>query len=200
MSHWEGTGADPYDMDPKEILAQYSVEWIALRKSYEDVKAKLSEVQRELTELDLKLERGEIKEQEHIVQYRETWLRSTQLVQIKREVEARLYEIQREIRFANKRLKEIEEERFRRERIEQEKSNAMIEWMSLKQGFDVVMKKRKEINEEMDRLEIQRRGGKISDDKYRSARVEQIGQLAALRSLETDIKRRLGELLEIIRS
>ncbi|UCE09194.1 MAG: hypothetical protein JSW61_09455 [Candidatus Thorarchaeota archaeon] len=199
MSHGSGHLGDPYDMDPRDILAQFSVEWVALRKSYDEVKIKLREVQQELTDLDKQLEENKITEAEHIELYRERWRTSTEIVQVKREVEARLYEIQRQIRAANKRLKEMEEERLRRERIEQEKSNAMIEWMSLKQGFDMVTDRRREINDEMDRLELERRQEAISDDDYRRDRVVQIGQLAELRTLETDIKRRLGELLEIIR-
>jgi hypothetical protein len=186
-------------MDPRDVLAQFSVEWVALRKSYDDVKQKLREVQQELTDLDLKLEKDQITEEEHIELYREKWRTSTEIVQVKREVEARLYEIQRQIRVANKRLKEIEDERLRRERIEQEKSNAMIEWMSLKQGFDLVTERRRDINSEMDSLELQRRQGKVTDSEYRRQRVDQIGMLAELRTLETDIKKRLGELLTVIR-
>ncbi len=200
MSHWEGTEADPYDLDPKEVLSQYSVEWVALRKSYEELKKQLNEIQQELAELDRKLHDGEISEQEHMRLYKETWLKSTQMVQVKREVESRLYEIQRKIRAANQVLKEQEAERERRERIEQEKTNAMVEWMSLKQGFDLVINRRKEINREMDLLEILRREGKISNEEYRRRHLEQIKRLAELRTLETDIRRRLGELLEIIRS
>ncbi|MHA1960819.1 MAG: hypothetical protein ACW99U_11335 [Candidatus Thorarchaeota archaeon] len=199
MSHGSGHIGDPYDMDPRDVLAQFSVEWVALRKSYDDVKQKLREVQQELTDLDLKLEKDQITEEEHIELYREKWRTSTEIVQVKREVEARLYEIQRQIRVANKRLKEIEDERLRRERIEQEKSNAMIEWMSLKQGFDLVTERRRDINSEMDSLELQRRQGKVTDSEYRRQRVDQIGMLAELRTLETDIKKRLGELLTVIR-
>jgi len=83
--------------------------------------------------------------------------------------------------------------------VEQEKSNAMIEWMSLKQGFELVEQRRREITAEMDRLEVQRRQGTISEEKYRNQRVEQIGQLAQLTSVESDVKKRLAELLEIIR-
>jgi DNA repair exonuclease SbcCD ATPase subunit len=199
MSHHEGSSRDEYYLDPKEVLSQYSVEWVSLRKSYEELKEQLSQVKAELTEIDKKLEKGEIKEQEHMAQYHEKWQISTQMVQVKREVEGRLYEIQREIRAANRQLKQQQEERRRRERLEQEKSNAMIEWMSLKQGFDLVDQRRKEISTEMDRLELQRRQGQISDKVYRNQRVGQIGQLAELAVVESDVKRRLGELLEIIR-
>lgn len=197
MSH--GEGHDIYDMDPKEILGQYTVEWTTLRGSYEDVKRQLREIQTELTELDNKLESGEITEQRHIEMYREKWMMSTQMVQVKREVEARLYEIQREIRSANRKLQLQEAEKQRRERIEQEKSNAMIEYMGLKQGFDLIKRRRKEINSVMDKIEAQRRDGSISDDEYRKFHLEQIRLLAELRTLETDIKTRLAELLEIIR-
>jgi hypothetical protein len=197
MSH--GEGHDIYDMDPKEILSQYTVEWTTLRGSYEDVKRQLREIQTELTELDNKLESGEITEQQHIEMYREKWMMSTQMVQVKREVEARLYEIQREIRSANRKLQLQEAEKQRRERIEQEKSNAMIEYMGLRQGFDLIKRRRKEINSVMDKIETQRRDGSISDDDYRKFHLEQIRLLAELRTLETDVKNRLAELLEIIR-
>jgi chromosome segregation ATPase len=197
MSH--GEGHDIYDMDPKEILSQYTVEWTTLRASYEDVKKQLREIQAKLTELDKKLENGEISEQEHIQMYREKWMMSTQMVQVKREVEARLYEIQREIRSANRKLQIQEAEKQRRERIEQEKSNAMIEYMGLKQGFDLITRRRKEINSVMDKIESQRRDGSIADDEYRKFHLEQIRLLAELRTLETDVKGRLAELLEIIR-
>jgi hypothetical protein len=186
-------------LDPKEILSQYTVEWTTLRGSYEDVKKQLREIQAELTELDEKLENGEISEQEHIQMYREKWMMSTQMVQVKREVEARLYDIQREIRSANRKLKLQEAEKQRRERIEQEKSNAMIEYMGLKQGFDLINRRRKEINSVMDKIESQRRDGSISDEDYRKLHLEQIRLLAELRTIETDVKRRLAELLEIIR-
>ena len=202
MSHGPGfrQGGDDYlYLDPKEVLAQYSVEWVALRQSFEEVKAKLLLVQTELTALDQRLRRGEITEQEHLQQYRERWATSTQMIEVKREVEARLYDIQREIRAANKKLKEMEEERLKRDHLEQERSNAMVEWMALKQGFDLVTDRRREITTEMDKIELRRRAGKISDVEYRGARVAQIRQLAELRTLETDIKNRLGELLEIIR-
>ncbi|MHA1772418.1 MAG: hypothetical protein ACTSYL_11920 [Candidatus Thorarchaeota archaeon] len=201
MSHREGTSEqDAYDMDPKEVLTQYSVEWVALRKSYEELKTKLQEVKEDLLELDRQLQAGEITETEHLARYKEKWLKSTELVQVKREVESRLYEIQKQIRAANRQLRLQEEERARRERIEQEKSNAMIEWMSLRQGFDLISQRRKEINQQMDELEKKRRAGTITDEEYRRERVEQIGQLAELRTVESDVKRRLGELLEIIRS
>ncbi len=190
---------DPYYMDPKEVLSQYSVEWVSLRKSLAEVKAKLAEVQNELTVLDKKLERKEVTEKEHVEQYHDKWLMSTQMVQVKREVESRLFEIQREIRKVNKELKQQEAERLKRERIEQERSNAMIEWMSLKQGFDLVANRRNEINNEMDKLEMQRRDKKITEEEYRRHRVEQIKGLAELSIVESDVKRRLGELLEIIR-
>lgn len=200
MSHGEGrTPDDPYYMDPKEVLAQYSVEWVSLRKSLAEVKEKLSEVQTELSELDNKLERKEITEQEHMDKYHDKWLMSTQIVQVKREVESRLFEIQKEIRKVNKEYKQKEEERLRKERIEQERSNAMIEWMSLKQGFELVKQRRQEINSEMDQLEIKRRSGSIAEGQYRSERVEQIRKLAELSIVESDVKGRLAELLEIIR-
>jgi chromosome segregation ATPase len=198
MSHGEG-GRDIYDLEPKEILSQYTVEWTALRGSYEDVKKQLKEIQIELSELDNKLESGEITEQQHIEMYREKWMMSTQMVQVKREVEARLYEIQREIRSANRKLQLQEAEKQRRERIEQEKSNAMIEYMGLKQGFDLIKRRRREINSVMDKIEAQRRDGSISDTEYRKFHLEQIRLLAELRTLETDVKTRLAELLEIIR-
>ncbi|UCH04760.1 MAG: hypothetical protein JSW05_00960 [Candidatus Thorarchaeota archaeon] len=199
MSHHEGSPRDEYYLDPKEVLSQYSVEWVSLRKSYEELKEQLDQVKVELTEIDQKLESGKIKEHEHMAQYHEKWKISTQMVQVKREVEGRLYEIQREIRAANRQLRQQEEERLRRERLEQEKSNAMIEWMSLKQGFELVDQKRREIGAEMDRLELQRREGRISDEEFRNVRVGQIGQLAELAVVESDVKRRLAELLEIIR-
>lgn len=197
MSH--GEGHDIYDMDPKEILSQYTVEWTTLRGSYEDVKRQLREIQVELTELDQKLANGEISEERHIELYKEKWMKSTQMVEVKREVEARLYEIQREIRSANRKLQIQEAEQQRRERIEQEKSNAMIEYMGLKQGFDLITRRRNEINSVMDKIETQRRAGGISNEEYRKFHLEQIRLLAELRTLETDIKRRLAELLEVIR-
>lgn len=201
MSHHLGfPGDDAYDMDPKDVLAQYSVEWVALRKSFSEIKSKLSEVQSELTNLDNQLEKGQIDEKAHMQLYHEKWQLSTQMVQVKRDVEARLYEIQKEIRKANKALKQKEEEQNRRERIEQEKSGAMIEWMSLKQGFELVNTRRKEINSQMNELEIRRRNGKVSDEEYRKLRVKQISNLAELSTVESDVKRRLSELLEIIRS
>ncbi len=200
MSHHEGVPSeDEYYLDPKEVLAQYSVEWVSLRKSYDEIKKQLQEVQDELTQIDRKLENGKITDQEHITLYREKWAESTQIVQVKREVESRLYEIQKEIRAANRQLKQAEQERHRRERMEQERSVAMIEWMSLKQGFDLVIDRRKEINAESDKLEIQRRNGSISDEKYRENRIGHIRQLAELSTVESDVKRRLAELLEIIR-
>jgi hypothetical protein len=200
MSHHEGgPSEDAYYVDPKEVLSQYSVEWVSLRKSYDEIKKQLLEVQDELSQLDRKLENGKITDQEHITLYREKWTESTQIVQVKREVESRLYEIQKEIRAANKQLKQAEQERDIRERMEQERSVAMIEWMSLKQGFDLVIARRKEINAESDKLEIQRRSGSISDEKYRENRIGHIRQLAELSTVESDVKRRLAELLEIIR-
>lgn len=190
---------DQFYMDPKEVLSQYSVEWVSLRKSYTELKQKLDEIQAELNTLDRKLETKSISEREHIQLYQQKWAESTQLIQVKREVESRLYEIQKEIRAANKQLKQMEIERERRERIEQEKSHAMIEWMSLKQGFDLVNARRAEINAESDRIELERRSGKISEEKYRESRINQIRQLAELRTVESDVKRRLAELLEIIR-
>ena len=199
MSHHEGGSKDDYYLDPKDVLAQYSVEWVSLRKSYDELKTKLDKVKAELSDLDKKLEKGEISEIEHIREYREKWRVSTQMVQVKREVESRLFEIQREIRKANKELKQQEAERLKRERVEQERSNAMIEWMSLKQGFELVANRRNEINKEMDNLEVQRRNNKISEEEYRKYRVEQIKNLAELSIVESDVKRRLGELLEIVR-
>jgi chromosome segregation ATPase len=200
MSHREGMPSDDqFYMDPKEVLSQYSVEWVSLRKSYTELKQKLDEIQAELNTFDRKLETKSISEREHIQLYQQKWAESTQLIQVKREVESRLYEIQKEIRAANKQLKQMEIERERRERIEQEKSHAMIEWMSLKQGFDLVNARRAEINAESDRIELERRSGKISEEKYRESRINQIRQLAELRTVESDVKRRLAELLEIIR-
>ncbi|TFF95030.1 hypothetical protein EU546_04025 [Candidatus Thorarchaeota archaeon] len=200
MSHREGTPADdPFHVDPKEVLAQYSVEWVSLRKSYDELKTKLQDVQAELSTLDRKLEMKEIDDQQHIKMYREKWAESTQMIQVKREVENRLFEIQREIRAANRQLKKQEEERLRRERMEQERANAMIEWMSLKQGFDLVGARREEINAASDELERNRRSGKVSEDEYRQQRIGQIQQLAELRTVESDIKNRLAELLAIIR-
>jgi len=200
MSHHEGAPPkDEYYVDPKEVLSQYSVEWISLRKSYDEIKKQLLDVQTELSQIDRQLENGEITDQEHITLYREKWSESTQIVQVKREVESRLYEIQKEIRAANRQLKQAEEERQRRERLEEEKSHAMIEWMSLKQGFDLVTARRNEINAESDKLEIQRRTGKISEGKYRESRILHIRQLAELSTVESDVKRRLAELLEIIK-
>ncbi len=200
MSHRSHAPDDVYDMDPKNILTQYSVEWVALRKSFAEVKTKLSEVQAELNELDEKLERKEIDEKEHMEKYHEKWLFSTQIVQVKRDVESRLYEIQKELRRANKQLKQVEAEEQRRERIEEQKSGAMIEWMSLKNGFELVKERRREINQEMNALEVQRRTDKIKEEEYRKSRVEQIRKLVELSTVESDIKRRLAELLEIIRS
>ncbi len=200
MSHYEGQSErDAYDMDPKEVLSQYSVEWVALRKSYEEVKEQLEVVKAELSELDRQLQAEEISEEDHITQYREKWHTSTQMVQVKREVETRLYEIQREIRDVNKRLRQQEEERLRRERLEQEKSNAMIEWMSLKQGFDLVSERRRDITAQMDQLELRRRSGGFSEEEYRREKVGLIRQLAELTTVESDVKRRLAELLDIIR-
>lgn len=200
MSHREGSSPqDEFYVDPKEVLTQYSVEWVSLRKSYDELKQQLNGIQEELNTLDKKLETGSITDQEHIKVYREKWAQSTQMIQVKREVESRLYEIQREIRAANKQLKQMEIEKNRRERMEQERSHAMIEWMSLKQGFDLVDARRKEINAESDKNEMERRSGAISDEKYREFRIDQIRQLAELSVVESDVKRRLAELLQIIR-
>ncbi len=199
MSHGKDTPEDNLYLDSKEVLSQYSVEWMSLRKSYEEIKNRLTNVQEALSELDSRLEEGSISEEEHIKQYREKWRESTEIVQVKREVEARLFEIQRDIRAANKALKEQEEQKRRRERIEQEKSNAMIEWMSLKKGFELVAHQRKQISDEMDRLHEQREENEISDEAYRKGKVEQIGKLVELSRVESDIKRRLNELLEIIK-
>jgi hypothetical protein len=83
--------------------------------------------------------------------------------------------------------------------MEEERSHAMIEWMSLKQGFDLVSTRREEINIESDRLEVKRRNSSISDEVYRETRIDHIRQLAELSTVESDVKRRLAELLEIIR-
>lgn len=201
MSHREGASPeDTFFVDPKEVLSQYSVEWVSLKKSYDNLKTQLSDIQKELNDLDKKLASGSLTESQHIVLYRDKWAVSTQMIQVKREVEARLFEIQREIRAANKQLKQMEIEKQRRQRMEEERSHAMIEWMSLKQGFDLTEARRAEINAESDKIERERRGGKISDANYRKRRIEQIRQLAELRTVESDIKRRLAELLEIIRS
>ena len=200
MSHREGSSPqDDFYVDPKEVLTQYSVEWVSLRKSFDELKQQLSDVQEELNTLDKRLETGSITDQEHIKLYREKWAQSTEMIQVKREVESRLYEIQREIRAANKQLKQMEIEQDRREKMEQERSHAMIEWMSLKQGFDLVDARRSEINAESDKMEMERRSGAISDEKYRESRIGQIRQLAELSVVESDVKRRLAELLQIIR-
>ena len=200
MSHREGSSPqDEFFVDPKEVLAQYSVEWVSLRKSFDELKQQLNDIQAELNTLDRKLETGSITDQEHITIYREKWAQSTQMIQVKREVESRLYEIQKEIRTANKQLKQMEIDKQRRHRVETDRSHAMIEWMSLKQGFDLVDERRAEINAESDRMEMDRRSGKISDDQYRESRIDQIRQLAELSVVESDVKRRLAELLQIIR-
>lgn len=200
MSHHEGSSPqDDFYVDPKEVLTQYSVEWVSLRKSYDELKQQLNNIQDDLNILDKDLETGSITDQDHIKLYREKWAQSTQMIQVKREVESRLYEIQREIRAANKQLKQMEVEQNRRERMEQERSHAMIEWMSLKQGFDLVDARRAEINAESDKFEMERRSGAISDEKYRESRIDQIRQLAELSVVESDVKRRLAELLQIIR-
>ena len=200
MSHREGSSPqDEFFVDPKEVLAQYSVEWVSLRKSFDELKQQLNDIQAELNTLDRKLETGSITDQEHITIYREKWAQSTQMIQVKREVESRLYEIQKEIRTANKQLKQMEIDKQRRQRVETDRSHAMIEWMSLKQGFDLVDERRAEINAESDRMEMDRRSGKISDDQYRESRIDQIRQLAELSIVESDVKRRLAELLQIIR-
>lgn len=200
MSHHEGSPPeDAYYVDPKDVLSQFTVEWITLRKSYDDVKKQLLDVQEELSRIDRRLETGELTDGEHIVLYKEKWTESTQIVQVKREVENRLYEIQREIRAANKQLKQAEEESRRRERMEETRSHAMVEWMSLKHGFDLTDARRKEINAESDKLELGRRSESVSDEEYRRHRIEHISQLAELSTVESDVKRRLAELLEIIR-
>jgi hypothetical protein len=201
MSHREGASPeDTFFVDPKEVLSQYSVEWVSLKKSYDELKTQLSNIQKELNNLDRKLASGSITEGEHIVLYREKWAVSTQMIQVKREVEARLFEIQKEIRTANNQLKQMEIDKQRRQRMEEERSHAMIEWMSLKQGFDLTEARRAEINADSDKMERKRRNNKISEAEYRKGRIEQIRQLAELRTVESDIKRRLAELLEIIRS
>lgn len=199
MSHSEGKDDEDLFLKPEEVLSQYSVEWVALRKSYTEAKKELDQVKEKLNELDEKLENGQITEEEHMEQYRAYWKKSTQMVEIKREVESRLFEIQRKIRKANRKLEKLEEEKRRQKRIEKERSNAMIEWMSLKQGFDLVGDKRSEISARMDELELKRRNGEISDEDYRKQHVENLKELAKLRTLEVDIQNRLGELLEIIR-
>ena len=65
--------------------------------------------------------------------------------------------------------------------------------------FEVIMQRRREINAEMDNIELERRKSLISDEEYRKKHLEQVSQLAELRTLETDIKRRLSELLAIIK-
>lgn len=200
MSHREGSSPqDDFYVDPKDVLTQYSVEWVSLRKSLDELKQQLKDIQDELNTLDKELETGLITDQEHIKLYREKWAQSTEMIQVKREVESRLYEIQREIRAANKQLKQMEIEQSRREKMELERSHAMIEWMSLKQGFDLVDARRAEINTESDKMEMERRSGAISDEKYRESRIGQIRQLAELSVVESDVKRRLAELLQIIR-
>ncbi|MCK5266461.1 MAG: hypothetical protein KAR03_12700 [Candidatus Thorarchaeota archaeon] len=200
MSHREGSSPqDDFYVDPKEVLTQYSVEWVSLRKSFDELKQQLSDVQEELNTLDKRLETGSITDQEHIKLYREKWAQSTEMIQVKREVESRLYEIQREIRAANKQLKQMEIDKQRRERFETERSHAMIEWMSLKQSFDLLDNRRAEINAETDKMEMDRRSGIISDEQYRESRIDQIRQLAELSVVESDVKRRLAELLQIIR-
>lgn len=202
MSHGEGHEGDEKDylyMDMSEVLSQYTVEWVALRKSFAEIKQRLEAVKAELTNLDQQFERKEINEAEHIEKYKSMWLDSTRMVQVKREVEARLYEIQKEIRAANKQLKEQETVRLQRDRLEQEKSIAMIEWMALKQSFDLVDDRRRSITGEMDSLELKRRDSSISEKKFRKARLDQIRGLTELSIVESDVKRRLAELLEIIR-
>jgi chromosome segregation ATPase len=201
MSHRErALPEDSPFVDPKEVLSQYSVEWISLKKSYDELQKQLDDVQKELNSLDGKLASGTITESQHIILYREKWVTSTQMIQVKREVEARLFEIQKEIRTANNQLKQMEIDKQRQQHMEEERSHAMIEWMSLKQGFDLTDARRAEINAESDKMEHARRAGKISEADYRKGRVNQIRQLAELRTVESDIKRRLAELLEIIRS
>ena len=160
MSHHEGSPPqDEFSVDPKEVLTQYSVEWVSLRKSFDELKQQLNDIQSDLNTLDRKLETGSLTDQEHIRLYREKWAQSTQMIQVKREVESRLYEIQKEIRAANKQLKQMEIDKARRERVEQERSHAMIEWMSLKQSFELLDARRAEINAESDRIEMERRSG-----------------------------------------
>ncbi|MGY5871232.1 MAG: hypothetical protein RTV72_03215 [Candidatus Thorarchaeota archaeon] len=200
MSHHEGSPPqDEFSVDPKEVLTQYSVEWVSLRKSFDELKQQLNDIQSDLNTLDRKLETGSLTDQEHIRLYREKWAQSTQMIQVKREVESRLYEIQKEIRAANKQLKQMEIDKARRERVEQERSHAMIEWMSLKQSFELLDARRAEINAESDRIEMERRSGEISEENYREFRIDQIRQLAELSVVESDVKRRLAELLQIIR-
>jgi len=200
MSHREGSSPqDDFYVDPKEILTQYSVEWISLRKSYDELKQQLNDIQSGLNALDRKLETGSLTDQEHIKLYKEKWAESTQMIQVKREVESRLYEIQKEIRAANKQLKQMEIDKQRRERVETERSHAMIEWMSLKQSFDLLDARRAEINAESDKIEMERRSGEVTEEKYRKFRIDQIRQLAELSVVESDVKRRLAELLQIIR-
>ena len=121
MSHREGSSPqDDFFVDPKEVLAQYSVEWVSLKKSYDELKLQLDNIQAELNTLDKKLKTGTITDQEHIRLYRDKWAESTQMIQVKREVESRLYEIQKEIRTANKQLKQMEIDQARRRRFEEE--------------------------------------------------------------------------------
>ncbi|MBD3406449.1 MAG: hypothetical protein GF411_10085 [Candidatus Lokiarchaeota archaeon] len=202
MSHLEGFDdeeIDPFEIDQKEILGEYTVEWISLKKSYQEVKRQLREIQEELIELDRKLKRKEMSEAEHIKLYQEKWQASTQIIHVKRDVEARLGEIQKEIREVNKRLRLQEKEKRKQEKIKEEKAHAMIEWMSLREGFELVSKKRKVINQEMDALELKRRKGKVSDEEYREEHIKHLRKLTELSTVESDVKRRLSELLEIIK-
>ncbi len=200
MSHREGAPGDNYGMDPKEILSQYSVEWVSLKRAYEEVKERLRRVREELNRIDLMLQNNQMTEQEHMERYHQLWLESTESIQIKREIEARLFEIQQEMKKVDRELRIREEERRRQEMAEQERANAMIEWMALREGFDFITKKRREINSEMDRLESQRRQKELSEEEYRRRHLESLRQLAELRSIEADVKNRLNELLEIIRA
>jgi hypothetical protein len=65
--------------------------------------------------------------------------------------------------------------------------------------LDLTNARRNEINAEADNVDLESRSGKISDDEYRQRRIEQFKQLAELSRVESDVKRRLAELLEIIR-
>ncbi len=75
----------------------------------------------------------------------------------------------------------------------------MIEWMALREGFDFISNKRREIDRGLDQLELQRRRREVSEEEYRRRHLENVRQLAELRAIEGDVKNRLNELLEIMR-
>ncbi len=199
MSHREGSPEDIYDMDPKDILAQYSVEWVSLKKAYEEVRVGLQRIRDELNKIDQMFKNNQLSEQQHMERYHQLWLESTQIIQVKREIEARLSEIQQAMQKADRAIKIREEERRRRELLEQERANAMIEWMALREGFDFISNKRREIDRGLDQLELQRRRREVSEEEYRRRHLENVRQLAELRAIEGDVKNRLNELLEIMR-